>query len=139
VDLIFFPVAVPVQVEYQSYPSLQWHPCLFEQSVVLQLQQTQYTNYLEKVKSTTCQAELRRLLQSGPPIYVSDPMGFPMAVNTDGNGDTYVGRLWFASDNKERSAKLQDALEGEARQELWNELKRFLVVKAETNESDDDD
>ena len=59
-------------VEYQTYPSLQWKPCQFEASVVQQLLDTQFQQYLTRVKSTDCQAELKRLLKNGPPIYIHD-------------------------------------------------------------------
>jgi len=42
-------------------------------------------------------------------------------------GDEYVIRLWFASNNRECSAKLKDALVGEERERLWESLKEFLV------------
>lgn len=29
-------------VEYQTYPSLTWHPCLYEQSVVVELLSSQF-------------------------------------------------------------------------------------------------
>jgi hypothetical protein len=46
-------------------------------------------------------------------------------------GDEYVIRLWFASNNRECSAKLQGALEGEERDRLWESLKEFLVEGSE--------
>jgi len=33
-------------------------------------------------------------------------------------GDTHICKLWFASDGKERSAKVEGAVEGHARDEL---------------------
>ena len=112
-------------VEYQCAPSMTWHPALFEQSVVQQLLETQFNAFVERVKTTDCQAELRRLLKAGPPIYVSDAHGMPMVQE----GDTHVCNLWYASDNTERSAKLVNAVEGEERQKLWDELKQFIIVE----------
>ena len=86
--------------------------------------ENQFDQYTERVKKTDCQAELRRLLEKGPPIYISDQHGF--ALDDD---EEYVIKLWFASDGKERSAKLKNALEGEARQELWESLNKFLIVE----------
>ena len=85
------------------------------------------------MKKTDCQAELRRLLTPGPPVYISDKHGLPL---DESEGDTDVIKLWYASDGKERSAKLKDALEGEERNDLWTELKKFLVVNDEGNEND---
>ena len=59
-------------VEYQTHPSLTWRPCLFEKDVVENLVTSQFTRYMERVKKTDCQAELRRLLATGPPVWVSD-------------------------------------------------------------------
>jgi hypothetical protein len=111
---------------------MQWQPALFEQSVVEQLLADQFHQFVERVKTTDCQAELRRLLAAGPPIYVSDKMGFPLL-----EGDTHVMHLWYASDNQERPAKLAGAVEGQEREELWNELKAFVIVEGK-EEGDDD-
>ena len=85
------------------------------------------------MKGTDCQAELRRLLADGPPIYVSDKVAFPLAEESD----EYVFKLWYSSDKEERSAKLKGALEGEERIKLWNELKEFLVTDGSEDETDD--
>ena len=90
-------------VEYQCFPSLEWKPALMEQSVLEELLKTQFYSYIARVKKTDCQAELRRLLATGPPIFVSDPHGLPLA---DGSNDSHIIKLWFASDKTERSAKL---------------------------------
>ena len=58
-----------------------------------------------------------RLMEKGPPVWVSDPHGLPLEEGVD----THVDMLWFASDGAERSAKLKDALEGEERQTMWDE------------------
>jgi hypothetical protein len=111
-------------VEYQTAPSMQWNPCMYEQSVVVELVDTQFTAFVDRVKTTDCQAELRRLLDAGPPIYISDKHAMPLPDN----GDTHIIQLWYASDKKERSAKLKGAVEGEERQALWDELKQFIIV-----------
>merc|ERR1719162_1681148 len=65
-------------VEYQLYPSMLWYPCMYEKSVVENLLKTQFGAFLERVKTTDCQAELRRLLNHGPPIWLSDPHALPL-------------------------------------------------------------
>jgi len=122
-------------VEYQSWPSGAWKPALMEQTVVEELLRTQFPSYLDRVKKTDCQAELRRLLATGPPVYVSDPHGLPLA---DEASDTHVAQLWFASNNTERSAKLEGAVEGKERDELWEELKEFIIVEGK-EEGDEDE
>ena len=120
-------------VEYQCYPSMEWKPALYEQSVVEQLVADQFEQYVERVKKTDCQAELRRLLEKGPPIYVEDKHAFPLD-----EGDTHVVQLWFASDDTERPAKLKGALEGEERDTLWNELRKFIIVEGKEQGDDED-
>jgi hypothetical protein len=118
-------------VEYQSSPSLKWKPAQYEQSVVEQLLADQFHQYVDRVKKTDCQAELKRLLDKGPPTYVEDKHAFPLD-----DGETHIVQLWYASDGQERSAKLQGALEGEERDKLWEELRQFIIVEGK-EEGDD--
>uniref|UniRef100_A0A7S2S4X0 Uncharacterized protein n=1 Tax=Eucampia antarctica TaxID=49252 RepID=A0A7S2S4X0_9STRA len=122
-------------VEYQCYPSMKWKSSFFEECVVQQLLDSQYQQYIDRVKKTDCQAELRRLLEPGPPIHISDKHGFPLSED---DGDLRVAKLWYASDGKERNAKLADALEGKERDKLWKELRNFLLdnTEKEVNTSD---
>jgi hypothetical protein len=121
-------------VEYESYPSRVWQPCLYERVIVEKLLAEQFTTFVERVKTTDCQAELRRLLATGPPVYLTDKHALALAAE----GDTHVSRLWFASDNMERSAKLVGAPEGEAREQLWTELREFLIEDGK-EEGDDEE
>ena len=121
-------------VEYQSAPSGIWKAALMEQGVVEQLLKTQFHNYISKVKASDCQAELRRLLTAGPPIYVSDKHGLPLAKEDD----THVSALWYASTNTTVSAQLDGAVTGQARTDLWEELQEFLIEEGK-EEGDDDD
>jgi hypothetical protein len=122
-------------VEYQVYPSMKWKPALFEQCVVEQMLNDMFQQYIDRVKKTDCQAELRRLLAKGPPVYISDDHGLPLD-----EGEEYVIRLWFSSDNSIRSAKLNGSKEGDERQLLWDELNQFIVVDGkEPGDEDDND
>ena len=94
------------------------------------------STFVNRVKTTDCQAELRRLLATGPPIYISDKHAMPLPEHT---GDTHVCKLWYASDNLERSAKLSNAVEGAERDALWEELKQFIIVEGKEPGDDDDD
>ena len=93
----------------------------------------QFHDFVARVKKTDCQAELRRLLGKGPPIYLEDKHALPLD-----KGDEYVVKLWFASDGQERSAILEGAVQGEARDKLWAELKEFLIEEGK-EEGDDAD
>lgn len=86
------------------------------------------------MKKTDCQAELRRLLKTGPPIYISDKHGFPLEEN-----DSHVSKLWFASDGNERSGKLKGAVEGKERDALWKELNGFIIEEGKEEGDDDSD
>lgn len=94
---------------------------------------SQFEQYINRVKKTDCQAELRRLLEKGPPIYIADQHGLPLD-----DDEEYVVALWYASDEQERSAKLKGSKEGEERQRLWEELNKFIIVEGK-EEGDDDD
>jgi hypothetical protein len=37
-------------VEYQTFPSLKWHPAMYEQSVVDQLMQSMFHTFVDKGK-----------------------------------------------------------------------------------------
>lgn len=126
-------------VEYQSFPSLVWKPSLFERCVVEELLQTQFTKYLERVQTTDCMSELRRLVKDGPPIYLSDSHALPLATDQD----THISQLWYSSttnnnddndnDNNEigeyHSSILQGAYMGKDRDELWDQLKILLSTQ----------
>ena len=121
------------QVEYQTYPSMKWLPALYEQSVIDQLVKTQFHTFVERVKTTDCQAELRRLLATGPPTFVEDKHAMPLP-----EGDTHVIKLWYMSDGQERSAKLDGAVEGEERLALWEELKQFIILEGKEPGDEED-
>jgi hypothetical protein len=122
-------------VEYQTYPSMLWHPCRYERSVVENLLRTQFHDYVEQVRTTDCQATLRRLLAVGPPIYLHDQHALPLP-----DGETHICAVWFAGDGGTvRSAKLVGAVEGEERDKLWTELKSFIVVEGKEPGDDDED
>lgn len=104
--------------EYQTAPSMLWYPAKASSAAVEELRQRQFRQFMERLETTDCAAELRRLQERGPPIYVEDKNVLPLA-----EGETHVVRLWFMAKGSESSAKLEGALEGEAHRELWETLK----------------
>lgn len=115
--------------EYQTAPSGAWHPALFAADVVQQLLETQFHQYVKGVQHADCKAELRRLVAKGPPVYIEDKHALALP-----EGDTHVCALWFARDGQERSAKLDGALEGAAREAFWAELRELLDATEEDKE-----
>mmetsp|Transcript_16964 Transcript_16964/g.33109 ORF Transcript_16964/g.33109 Transcript_16964/m.33109 type:complete len:149 (-) Transcript_16964:283-729(-) len=109
--------------EYLSMPSGQWLPSQFSADTVRHLLRTQYGRYLEDVEKAAkdCAAAVRRLVARGPPVYLSDSEALPLA-----EGDSYIEKIWFADEDCEVSAKLEGALEGEEREELWNSQRETL-------------
>lgn len=105
-------------VEYQTAPSLAWHPCLFGAEIIDNMVKSQFTNYMERMQKSDCKAEIKRLLDAGPPVWVSDKHGLPLP-----DGETHVVQLWHMADDRETSAMLEGAVDGEARTKLWDELK----------------
>ena len=85
----------------------EWLPSGFCQVCIVYLQQQQWPTYVAALSSTTCKAEQRRLLKSGPPINLKDSKALPCP------DDGEIFSLWFMSDGLERSAKLEGSLVGE--------------------------
>jgi hypothetical protein len=46
--------------------------------------------------------------------------------------------LWYSSDYRLKGARLDGSYDGEERQQLWDELKQFIVVEGK-EEGDDDE
>ena len=107
--------------EYQTAPSMKWHPSLYSSEVVRRLINTQFPEYVSGVRKADCEADLKRRIGKGPPIWVEDKHAMPVPEE-----DTHICRVWFSGDGKEYSAKLRGALEGAERDALWEELKNFL-------------
>ena len=64
----------------------------------------QFQRYLDDVEKAAkdCAAAVRRLVNKGPPMYISDPHGLPVPEE-----DTHVDKIWFASEGTESSAFLK--------------------------------
>ena len=118
-------------VEYQTFPSLAWKPCLFAAETVESMhsgESNQYAQYMERIQKSDCKAEMKRLLDAGPPVWVGDEHAMPLP-----EGDTHVVKLWFMNGDREVSAMLRGATDGAARQALWDEL-RAVHAAAEAAE-----
>lgn len=106
-------------VEYRSAVDGAWLPSGYCQACIEQLISTQWSTYTNSLEKTTCKAEMRRLLQRGPPINIRDPKALPCPE------DAEVHSLWFAHDGFEHSAKLVGSLEGVERDKYWQDKMSF--------------
>ena len=95
--------------EYQTAPSGTWRPALYSADVVRRLICTQFADYISGVRKADCEADLKRRLNKGPPIWVEDKHALPVP-----EPDTHICRVWFAEDGKEYSAKLKGCVEVKA-------------------------
>ena len=123
-------------VEYRTSPSGEWHVSKYSALAVRQLIKTQFQKYMDDVEkaSKDCAAAVRRLVNAGPPIYLSDKNALPIP-----EGDTHIDAVWYCSTGREESAELEGALRGDAREELWNAQKMILasMEAAESGGSDE--
>lgn len=92
--------------EYQTAPSLRWHPSHFSAAIVRRLIATQFSEYVSSVRKADCEADLKRRLDQGPPIWLADKHALPIP-----DEDTHICRVWLAADGNEYSAKLHNCLE----------------------------
>ncbi|EDO05879.1 uncharacterized protein BBOV_IV002820 [Babesia bovis T2Bo] len=96
-----------------------WALSTFCIECIKHLLKTQYERYIVSIRTTTCAKEQRSLLDRGPPINISDRLGFPLADNKE------VSELFDMGRNLSISAKLEGSLIGEEREKLWKELSEF--------------
>jgi len=112
-------------VEYESAPSGRWRPALYAAETVEHMHANQFKTWMERMEKSDCQAEIKRLLTAGPPVWIADKNGLPLD-----DGETHVSRLWFMNGDREVSAMLAGAVDGDARQTLWDELKSVHAAVA---------
>ena len=105
-------------VEYQTMPSGKWHPAKYGIGPIKTLLNIQFDNYIESVQKTDCLKELKRLLDTGPPVWICDKHGLPIPED-----ETHISKLWYMNEDIEVSAQLKNSLIGKERIELWDRLK----------------
>ncbi|GFE55557.1 hypothetical protein BaOVIS_029610 [Babesia ovis] len=106
-------------VGYKVDKDAEWALATFCIDCIKYLLKTQYEKYINALRTTTCAKEQRSLLERGPPINVSDRLGFPLAEKEE------VYELFDVGESKVMSAKLEGSLVGEEREQLWKELSQF--------------
>jgi len=74
-------------VEYKSVIDGPWLPAKFCEMCVSYLITTQFNKYKDSLANTKCKAEMRRLVEAGPPVNVYDKTALPCEGDGDGDGD----------------------------------------------------
>lgn len=90
--------------------------------------ENQWDNYVNTIKTETCKKTIRRMIDSGPPIYVKEPVGMP-CENSQGVYEFNFGQD-VVNDQRVVSGKLKGVYEGD---EMVN-YKNFLMNYLETLE-----
>lgn len=130
------PITDDSYCEYQTAPSMRWHPAKYADQVVRDLRAGGFQKYLKdcELASRDCAAAVRRIIRESPPVWLKDANALPLPA-----GDSHVCSLWFARTNTQTSGKLVGALEGEAREALWTIQKDILAsMEAFENNSPND-
>ncbi|XP_955051.1 uncharacterized protein TA04140 [Theileria annulata] len=70
-------------VAYKANKDSSWHLSTFCVDCIKYLLKIQFHKYLNTLSTTNCAKEQRTLLDRGPPINVSDRLGFPEAGNDE--------------------------------------------------------
>jgi hypothetical protein len=122
------PLTPENYVEYlpfpcEEFPTPEWGSCSYCETCLQYVLDTKFKIYDDRWKVADCEAEFRRLLESGPPVYMHDEKAFPSP------GNTAVQRFWFMRDNSEKEGKVTGCLEGEARENYLNEKKAFFLAE----------
>ena len=101
-------------VLYKDNEDSEWKSCIYCKKCVTYMIQTKWQEYIDKVASANCEAELRRLLlRDGPPVNFRD--NFVKCMNTGRE----VCKFYFSG--QEQSAKLEGSLVGEERDKWLND------------------
>jgi hypothetical protein len=98
------PAAQPGSADETEW---KWLPCVYCVDCLEYMLTKQWSIYVERVKTTDCKAEQRRLLTTGPPINFKDNKAMPCP----NEGEVYM--FWYSRDNTTKVAKLPDSLVGE--------------------------
>ena len=65
-------------VEFRVRQDAPWQPAKFCQDCTQMLLDSKFEAYISGVEKSTCEAELRRYMIKGPPVFIEDPTGFPV-------------------------------------------------------------
>ena len=82
-------------IKYRDKKDGEWKECIYCKDCIEYMLETQFNNYVEKIKSETCKVALERLIKMGPPLKFTDPT---VVCDNDKN-EVYEFNL-FSSDLK---------------------------------------
>lgn len=100
-----------------------WNYSAFCKTCTLHMLNTKFNDYMNSAQTTDCKKELTRLLKAGPPIWLEDKHGFPLVEE-----GSHVSKLCYFDGITKTviSAKLANAVEGEEREKIWDNLRQLL-------------
>lgn len=101
-----------------------WSTAKFCFECIQTLIQTQFKKFMKDCVDVDCERTMRALMERGPPIFISDPYAFP---NSDGREIQWLRR--YDDPQHAFEGKLEGAVTGQERQDLWDHLKGFMVEK----------
>jgi len=107
-------------VLYKDNEQSDWKPCQYCSTCIKHMLKTKWENYVQAVDKADCVAELRRLLDKGPPINFRDP-----SIKCD-NERSEVHKFYYSG--CEQSAKLEGSLVDEEREKWLADQKETLSM-----------
>lgn len=60
-------------LKYRDEKDGKWKDCIYCKDCVEYMIETQFNDYVERIKNETCKVSLERLLEMGPPLKFRDP------------------------------------------------------------------
>lgn len=124
------PMTIDLYVEYKPLDESPWLVSGYCVECISSLIKMQWSKFVDGIKNSTCEAELRRMVSKGPPINLRDPKALPCP------NDGEVALLWFGRDGECHSAKLAGSLIGEERDRYWQELKDTILPGLDAKEEE---
>jgi len=114
-----------LQCMYKTRLNNKWEPFNWCIECVRHMINTQYQAWIESVKNETCPGALQRLIDQGPPVWLYNATTFPVQL------DDHVIEIGYDNPMISISAKLVGAVEGDAREQVWQEMRAVMYQKAQ--------
>lgn len=102
-------------VKYRDKADSDWKNCIYCKECIEYMLETQFLDYVEKIKTETCKVALERLIKLGPPLKFRDPK-VPCDNET---GEVYEFNMF--------SSKLKNVYEKEQMEKYKDYLQQFII------------